>query len=160
MKKIPLTQDKFALVDNEDFEWLNQWKWSAHRKHTGDFVASRRCYCLFGRKRYRIFMHRQIMSCPRKLQIDHKDHNRLNNQKLNMRICTNTQNQWNRGKQKNNTSGFKGVFWRRGVKKWFAQIGFNLKPIYLGCFTSKIDAAKTYDEAAIKYFGEFAYLNF
>lgn len=155
MKEIPLTQNKTALVDDANYEWLNQFKWYAHKDH-GSYYA--RCSinssCLL--------MHREIMGLSLKdgKQLDHIDNNGLNNQRSNLRICTTRQNQFNRKPVKGATSQFKGVTWHLRDKKWYVQIGYNGKNNYLGVSDNEVQAAKMYDRAAIKYFGEFAYLNF
>ena len=95
--------------------------------------------------------------CPE--TIDHINGNSLDNRKLNLRICTNSQNLMNRGKNKNNTSGYKGVRLINSNKKWRAQIQYKKIFYHLGCFEKRIDAAKAYNEAAIKFHGEFANLN-
>ena len=91
--------------------------------------------------------------------IDHingiKDDNRI----INLRECTTQQNGMNRGPQKNNSSGYKGVGWSKKSSKWRAQIRFNNKSIYLGLFDDKKEAAKIYNKEAKKLFGEFVYLN-
>lgn len=151
-KEMPLTQGKTTLVDVEDFEYLNQYKW----------------YCSFSGKKYYvkrainnkyIYMHRQIMNPPVNMQIDHINGNSLDNRKNNLRICTNAQNTKNRKASKNNTSGYKRVHWDKHTNKWIAGITINRKTKYLGCFNVKEDAAKAYNEAAIKHYKEFAVLN-
>jgi len=92
-------------------------------------------------------------------QIDHINHVRDDNRWLNLRECTNAQNGANAGKPKNNTSGYKGVSWNKGVKKWTAQIMFNYKKIHLGCFTCKHEAAEAHNAKALELHGEFACLN-
>lgn len=158
MKRIPLTQGKIALVDDADYEWLSQWKWSyiemgyAVRRKTIDGKK-----CIF-------FMHREIMNCPREMVVDHKETGvtdyGLNNQRHNLRICTPAQNSRNQIRPRNNTSGYKGISWIARLSKWQAQIRVDGKLIYLGVFFSKIDAAQEYDLAARKYFGEYANTNF
>lgn len=105
-------------------------------------------------------MHRFILSIldNKELQTDHKDGDGLNNQKYNLRVCNSFQNQANRKLQKNNRTGFKGLL--KKCNRWRALITTNRKRIYLGSFKTKQDAAKAYDKAAQKYFGEFARLNF
>ena len=151
MKQIPLTQGMFALVDDEDFEYLNQWKWCVEKQRNKYYAARR------GESGQHLYMHRVILSD--KTQIDHEDGNGLNNQKYNLREATYKENGSNRAKQKNNTSGFKGVFSHRNTKKWRAQIVVNKKAIHLGYFTTAEEAAIAYNEAAIKYHGSFAKLN-
>lgn len=160
MKRIPLTQGKFAIVDDEDYKELSKHKWHTFKNSYGGYAAIRNCQCLFDKKRRVIYMHRQIMSCPQEMEIDHQDHNQLNNRKSNLRICTRAENQRNRNKQKNNTSGFKRVYRRKDCKKWRANIGFNGQQIHLGDFNSAIEAAKIYDKKAKELFGEFAKTNF
>ena len=95
-----------------------------------------------------------------KIQVDHIDGDGLNCQDENMRLCTQTENSRNSKIQVNNSSGYNGVNWESNSKKWKAQIAINKKQTHLGLFLSAIDAARAYDEAAKKYYGEFAKLNF
>lgn len=157
-KQISLTQGLFATVDDTDFEFLNQWKWCAHTKDGKKFYAVRSGLRLPFQKT--IYMHRVIMNTPDDMDVDHRDGNGLNNTRGNLRNCTNTQNQRNREKLSNNTSGYKGVTWNKEREKWVAQIKVNGKLIRLGRFSKIEDAAHAYDQAAKKYFGEFARTNF
>lgn len=145
-KSIQLTQGKIALVDDEDFERLNQYKWCFSGQYAQRKVL-----------RKTILMHRVILECP---QVDHIDGNRLNNQRSNLRACNHAQNQMNREKSKGLSSVYKGVSWHKQVEKWRARIQTNQGCLYLGLFESEIEAAQTYDEAAKEHFGEFARLNF
>jgi hypothetical protein len=162
MRKIFLTRGKVALVDDEDFEWLSQWKWSVET-HAKTFYALRSIY--LGRENSKakmtlVRMHRVIMGMPVNKEVDHKDGDGLNNQRDNLRVCTHSQNLSNRGKDKDNTSGYKGVWFDKNRGKWSADLHFKGRTVHLGRFTSVIEAAKAYDKAALKYFGEFARLNF
>ncbi len=107
-------------------------------------------------------MHREILGLDHgdRRQVDHINGDGLDNRKENLRICDTSKNVINRSIGKINTSGYKGVNWRKKSKKWVARIGFNNKRIYLGDFNNKEDAARAYDTAALKYYGEFAKLNF
>lgn len=156
MKQIPLTQGKFALVDDDDFERVSQFKWNAcHKRHTWYAHRSKKAKPY----RYTYSMHRFIMDEPEGLEVDHIDGNGLNNQKSNLRIATRSQNACNRGKAAHNKSGFKGIFWSNKDKCWVAHITVHRQGIYLGGFKDKIKAAQAYDRAAIEYFGGFAQIN-
>lgn len=157
MKKISLTNGKVALVDDCDYEYLMQWRWQAN----GDKYARR----IVWHQRYGepIWMHRVIaermgLDIVGK-KIDHFDGNKLNDRRDNLRIATNQQNGSNRGRNRNNTSGYKGVCWHCRRGKWQAMIRVDGRLISLGYSPDKIEAAKRYNEAAIEYFGEFARLN-
>lgn len=158
MKKIRLTQNKIALVDDEDFEWLNQYKWYAQKGcHT--FYAIRTIYK--NNKPRTVRMHREILGLffGDGLKIDHKNHNGLNNQKKNLRFATRSQNAMNQ-KIRITTSNYKGVSWHKGNKKWIAYIKINGKRLYLGLFNNEVEAAKIYDKEAKQLFGEYANINF
>jgi len=158
VKHIKLTQGKFAIVDDEDFWWVNKDKWYV-RRVSNNWYAARNDY-LNGKPKM-IHMHRFIMNCPDDKEIDHGNHDGLDNQKHNLRICTASQNSANRQIQKGNKSSkFKGVSWHEQNINWRAYIKVNGKHIHLGYFDIEEAAAKAYDRAAIKYFGEFAKLNF
>ena len=160
MKKIQLSQGKVAIVDDDDFEWLSEWKWYAH-KHWNTFYVWRSTNTKLGEKRKTIQMHRLILGLQRgdgKI-VDHINHNGLDNRKCNLRIVTNSQNCMNQRPAKNFSSKYKGVSWRTSRKKWRAQIKLNKKTIYLGGFNSEEDAARAYNRKAIELFGEYAFLN-
>ena len=154
MKQIKLTQNQFALVDNEDFEWLNQWKWYAYKTNYSYYV--RRNGYNKG-KQITICMHRVVVKAKKYQEVDHKDRNGLNNCKANLRICTRQQNRMNSVGW--GSSIFKGVSWHKHRKRWSARIGANGKLKYMGLFDKEIEAAKAYNEEATKQFGAFARLN-
>ena len=106
---IPLTQGKYAIVDTEDYDWLMQWRWFAV-KNGRTYYAGRNTYLVQtgGLKRTRIHMHRVIMQTPLGSEIDHCNHNGLDNRKCNMRICTHAENLQNQRQTKHCTSKYKG----------------------------------------------------
>ena len=158
MKRIPLTQGKFAVVDDEYYNELKQYKWYPH-KTQGLCYAVRHTKCIKG-KRGLIYMHRQILKAPKGKMTDHFDRNGLNNRIYNIRLCTNSQNQANSKNQTNNTSGCKGVSWHKHRKKWISRIRFNGILKHIGYYNNKLMAAQVYDDKAVELFGEFAHLNF
>jgi hypothetical protein len=157
MKKIKLTQNKFTLVDNEDFELLSKHKWYALRcKSTGRYYV-RRHYSINGKQRVCI-MARELMGLKYgdKRKVDHINHNTLDNRKENLRVCSNAENGHNRVSNYG-VSRYKGV--SKSRKNWMSRIMLNGKRIYLGYFKNEKDAAMAYNRAALRYYGKFAYLN-
>lgn len=157
MKHIPLSQNKTALVDDADHESLVRFEWFALEVN-GNWYAARKVK-VEGRQAT-VYMHRQILGHSALPLIDHKDRNGLNNTRANLRFATRAQNMANTGKQRRNTTGFRGVTWIAKLGKWRAQIGFENRKIAAGCHASIVDAAKAYDAKARELFGEFAVLNF
>lgn len=142
MKEIPLTKGFVALVDDEDYDWLMWWKWCYH---SGGYAR-----CMGKDKPYRasFFMHRLILNAQPGIQVDHINGDKLDNCRCNLRLVNSLQNNWNRAPNKgNHSSRFRGVSWDKQNQKW------------LTSFHSEIDAAKAWNEAASKYYGEFARLN-
>jgi len=159
MKTIPLSQGFVALIDDEDFARVSQYKWCALVCKNGRIYAKRHYWVPGGKgKEKNIMMHRFILGLPlgRKPDVDHEDHNGLNNQKHNLRVATRQQNNANQRKTRG-TSQFKGVYWNKNAGKWQAQIKVNGVRHYLGLFTSEAKAAGAYAQAAVKYFGTFSY---
>lgn len=155
MKEVVLTngQGLVALIDDSDFEAVSAYRWRLRKlSHTSYAVRS----LPNGRQ---ITLHRFLLGLSA-LHIDHIDHNGLNNQRSNLRFVTHQQNCFNRKKLANSSSQYKGVYWHKASQQWEAKIIFNKKPISLGYFFSEKNAGLAYDEAAKKYFGEFAHLNF
>lgn len=127
-KKIKLTQGKYALVDEEDFEYLNQFKWHFDG--------------LYGAKKSpkKIYMHRLLMNSPKGMEIDHINQNKLDNRKSNLRVVNRSLNMFNVGLRKTNTSGHKGIGWNKNKNKWHAKIMIDYKNINLGYFSNIKDA--------------------
>ncbi len=167
MKEIKLTQRKVALVDDEDYEYLNQWKWCT-AKIANTYYVTRRQKLGNG-----LSMHRLIMNTPKGMEVDHIDHNGLNNQKHNLRNCTHQQNTMNRactGEVKYRgvskiSPNQKHVLKNGEVKIYInslfykAYIRINGKLTFLGKYKTAEEAAVVYNNAAIKYYKEFANLN-
>jgi hypothetical protein len=157
MKKIDISTRRhpntFTIVDDEDYDELNKLKW--HRSDTGYAV---RRYKVNGIKTT-FRMHRIIINAPKEKEVDHINCDPLDNRKCNLRTCTRHENLLNRRVVPNTSSKYKGVTWYKPYKKWRAMIGYKKKPMHIGYFDSEIDAAISYNDAAIKYFGEFANLN-
>lgn len=150
------------LVDDEDYEWLMQWKWCAHKgKHalSCTFYARRSSPRGEG-KRHPILMHREIAAAQFGEHVDHINHDTLDNRKENLRRCSASQNQHNARLRSDNPSGLKGVTWSDSHHAWQPQICCDGKPRYLGYAATHFEAALIYDAAAQELFGEFALLNF
>jgi len=153
-KTIPLTRGKVAIVDDEDYEWLNQWKW----------CCSDRMYAVRGKihgdKLSHLSMHRVILSAKEGDITDHINRDKLDNRRSNLRLCTPAESARNQNLRKDNKSGYKGVHWHPVDKKWCAKICVHGKRTFLGNYDQVEDAARAYDQAAIELHGEFARLNF
>lgn len=161
MKEISLTRGKVALVDDGDFDWLNQWKWydsggGKYKHYARRFLPPKngviRC----------ISMHRLILGLhgsTASIEGDHINGNSLDNRRSNLRKCSTAQNACNRRPQKKNRGRFKGVTWRNDTKKWRAMIRHNKRLIHLGQFDDDADAAIAYNKASLKYHKEFGRLN-
>ncbi len=165
MKKIQLigkySLGKFSIVDDEDYEKFSIYRWYAHKDTTGLRAVRKQ-------NNKTIYLSREIMNAGKNTYVDHINHNTLDDRKENLRICNASQNMMNRSKQKNSKYKYKGI--HRSFKKYkmtkpyAAQIKIQVngkkKHIYSKDYKTVEEAAKAYDELAIKYFGEFACLNF
>jgi len=152
MKEIKLPQGKTTIVDDENYEWLNQWKW--HCNTNGYVMRTVRT----NKVRRNIIMHRVILKLnSTDVETDHINRNKLDNRRANLRIATRSQN--NTNKDARGKSKYLGVYFTDG-KYPCAQVRFNGKKYYLGLFKTEEDAAKAYDKKALELYGEFANLNF
>lgn len=155
MKYINLTQGKRTMVDDEDYKFLNQWKWQ----------ISARGYAVRGewnrevKNNNIIIMSRVILNCPDDKEADHINGDRLDNRRQNLRAVTKKENRRNRSMLEKNKSGYKGVVElsdKFRLKNFRANIGVDGKNIYLGHFSTAQEASLAYNEAARKYFGQYA----
>jgi hypothetical protein len=155
-----MAQPKYAKVDPADYKRLRKYEWLAI-KGKNSFYARRRVATGKRGKEALVYMHQEIIKVPAGMVIDHINHDGMDNRGANLRAASYSQNLYHRKKRSGAThSKYKGIYWRPKNRKWQAQITFERKRISLGYFRSEIEAAKAYDEAAKKYHGEFASLNF
>jgi hypothetical protein len=151
-RKIELANGRgYALVDEEDYELVSQYKWCLLPGHRTDYAQHSI------RKGKTQLMHRLITGYK---QTDHINGDGLDNRRCNLRPATHHQNGANQRIRIDNISGFKGVYFRKGRGYWVAQIGVDGKTIHLGHFDNRVNAARAYDTAALEHFGEYARLNF
>ena len=178
---------EFALIDEEDYEKVMEaikykngkpGKWYAHNVNSkyGDYT-----YAIDGDRRKSI--HRVVMGNPEGMDVDHINGDRLDNRKVNLRVCTRSQNSQNKKLRSDSKSGFKGVhhcpehkkkYTSKKTGQTYVRVSKNKKPYQayigdpsragrhrkLGCYATAEEAARVYDKKAIELFGEFAYLNF
>ena len=155
MKQIPLSQGKLAIVDDEDYDFLMQWKWFYSRGY-----AVRSVYCKKGDdgKPQTLWMHKILNNTPIGMQTDHINGDKTDNRKCNLRSVTSQQNLRNQAKG-GGSSKYKGVSWCPIAKKWRAYIKDNYKQFSLGKYLHEQDAANAYNNAAKKLHGGYARLN-
>lgn len=155
-KRIPLTQGKYALVDDEDFHFLSQWKWYAHRipkKTKEDTWYAERRQWIKEQKKYKIIaMHRLLMNFPKGKDIDHINGNGLDNRRSNLRILSRRQNQQNKRAPK--SSKYPGVCWDKYTQKWVAHVSINGEYKKLGRYDSEKGAFEAYKKAVKNYLHE------
>lgn len=151
VKEIPLTQGQVAIVDDEDFDFLNQWKWQAVKgtvKQRNVFYVNRTTWA----PKKTVIMHRIIMNAPNGMMVDHINGNGLDNRRSNLRIVTRRQNMQNR--HHNKTSRYPGVQWKKHCKLWVAKIQICKKSFHLGYFKSEELAFEAYKKAVHDLTGE------
>ena len=161
-RKIKLTRGYYAVVDDVDFELVNRFTWWAHVYSRGYTYARHTCNLgkLSGRQvNGTISMHRLLMRPLIGMEVDHIDHDGLNNRRANLRLCTRSQNAMNRVSRRNSLSKYKGVTRFTPKGKWIAYITVHGQQINLGGFKDEREAAIEYNKAAIQYHKEYAHLN-
>lgn len=156
--RIHLADGRVAIADAADFALLDGRNWHSSHSPCGPCAATH-VTTEDGRHDLAL-MHRVLMEAPDELHVDHINGDRLDNRRSNLRLATNQQNTWNAGLSKRNTSGFKGVSWHTRDLIFGAHIRIAGRQKTLGEFANAISAARAYDEAARRHYGEFARLNF
>lgn len=145
MRQILLSQGQFAVVDDADFECLSQYKWYFLK---GRAVRKPRTY--EGKRVGLVWMHRVIMRPPDNMVVDHINGNKLDNRRINLRVCSKSQNEWNKRAYKTNTSGMKNVYWNKSKKRYVVSFSKYRKKIILGHFSSFQEAVKVRNENVIE----------
>ncbi len=148
VKTIPLGEGFYTYVDAADFEWLNQWTWYLQ----GGYAVRRE-------KRKYVFMHRQIMQPPEGMVVDHRNNNKLDNTRVNLRVCTQQENACNSSKNRGTSSRFRGVSFCESHRKYRAEISYKGERFPCGYFAGEIEAARARDYKAVELLGEEARLN-
>lgn len=153
MKAIELSRGMIAVVDDQDFLEVAQYKWS----FDGNYAVRRKRFP--DGKLRKVYLHREIMGSPAGMEVDHINHFRLDCRRENMRVCTRSQNAKNGSKMPSNKSGYKGVHFSKQNRNWVAQISCNGKMKHLGSFKTAEDASRAYNTAALELHREFANTN-
>jgi hypothetical protein len=157
MIRIPLSQGKYALIDDEDAHLASESRWFATRRATATYAF--RNVRRPGQKPTIELLHRAIMRAAPGTQVDHINRDGLDNRRENLRLTTPSLNQANSRKRASSASPWKGARYRGPSRGWQARIRVHGKDIHLGRFASGVEAAVAYDAAALRYFGEHARLN-
>ena len=142
-----LKDGRTFIFDTDDYELIKNHTWYINSENYVQSTVNNKS----------LKLHRLIMKPDEKEYVDHINHDTLNNRKYNLRIVTNSENTQNRGTPSNNTSGVKGVIWKKKNNCWEARITHNGKRIHLGCFYDLEEAKKVRQKAEIEYFGEYRY---
>lgn len=158
MQVIQLTQGKKTVIDDSDFEKVSKYKWYAHRQQNTWYAKHYN-----SERKKPESLQRFLLQPSKRMIVDHINGDGLDNRRCNLRLCTKAENAVNSGKgryKRGVSSKYKGVCWRKSLRKFSAQIVFEDRSRYLGVFRDEVKAAIAYDKAALRYFGSFARLNF
>ena len=160
LKKISLTRNYYTLVNDDDYKIFSKERWQANVKDRRNItkVTASRVKAING-KPTTLYLHREIMKAPKGMYVDHINGDTLDNRRRNLRLCSNSENMRNRGKNTNNTSGYKGVSFSKERNMWESKIIHQYKTYHLGYFNTKEKAARAYNRGAKKYHGKFAMKN-
>lgn len=153
MPNIKLTQGYEAIVDEVDYDYLSQFNWCYSHGYAARSIVRNGLKTMMR-------MHQELLTAPRGKEVDHRNGNSLDNRRDNLRLVTHHQNSMNRGKQSNNTSGFKGVFRDKRFGVFYTHVALLKKAYHFGTFKDPLMAAEQYDCVARQIFGEYAHLNF
>jgi hypothetical protein len=159
-RRIYLGEGYWTILDQADYYRLRNFRWVVQGGESGENLYAFRFKFVGPNETTMLSMHREIMNPTDGRLVDHRNCVSLDNRRSNLRLATRAENVQNRRKKKNTSSRFIGVDFSRPESKWRSRISYQGKRIMLGRFDSEIDAARAYDEAAKKYYGEFARLNF
>lgn len=152
MAYVPLTRGKTAVIDAADAHLVGGVNWCAVKFGDTFYAATNRR--LDGKRRV-AYAHRDLMTPPDDMIVDHIDGNGLNCRRSNMRLATRAQNVRNSRRPKHNTSGFKGVSYNRKNQRWQAHIKVDSKSTYLGLYATPEDAYAAYCVASERYHGKY-----
>ena len=152
--EIELTQGKVTLINAEDIDKVAQFSgWYANRARNRIWVA------VSSNPEARTKMSRVILDAPDDMEVDHRNHNTLDNRRDNLRLVSHSENLMNRRKWRGCSSEYKGVSWEEKYQKWRARISLDGKLTHLGYFEDETEAAMAYNEAAVQHYGPLVYLN-
>lgn len=161
MRFVPVSPNAVAMVDDADYDTVAAYNWRLHKTRKGGRYAVRGAWNRSKKQSQPQPMHALILGVPFGTMVDHRNRDTLDNTRQNLRVCNASQNQANSPKESGRfASRYKGVTWHKRVGKWQASIKVNGRSHYLGLFSDEVSAAKAYDAAASRHFGEFALPNF
>jgi len=158
-RRIYLGEGEWTILDQEDYYHFREFNWRLFGNGCNLYAV--RDAKIEPKRTRTVYLHREILKAPKGLLVDHRNGNGLDNRRGNIRLATYSQNNCNRRRDKSKcTSRYHGVYYEKQKRKWVARIYYKGKSLWLGGFDNEIDAARVYDAAAKKYYGEFAHLNF